>query len=273
MDAPRSAVGYRNRQTVRPSDRRRALAQPTAAPAARRRARIVVGDHDQDRRDAAVGALAQLGNLDVCAAVTGTADVMATVASVRPDGVLLITDMPELTHLATMAELRSVHPELPVTLMVGVAAECFHRVEAFPLLAGLRALIDPDSTMPYQRIAVVLVPAELTSPRTARRFLVSTLEAWNLEPLCSGAELVVSELVSNAVLHATSPAQITVGQIDDRSIRIEVKDWGLGDLVRRPGSSQDTSGRGLRLIDGLTGRWGSSSHLGERSVWCDLRVD
>jgi anti-sigma regulatory factor (Ser/Thr protein kinase)/CheY-like chemotaxis protein len=265
---------HRNRTAPRPQDARRRLAsRPMAVPLGRRRPRIVVGDHDLSRRDAAIGALSQFDSLDVCAAVTSPAEVIATVGSVRPDGVLLITDMPDLAQLSAMAALRSIHPELPVTLMVGVAENSFESADASTLLADLQALVDPLAKPPYQRVGAMLVPAELTSARAARRFAVATLSSWGLDALCTGVELVVSELVTNAVVHAASPAQVTLGQLDQGSVRVEVKDWGLGDLLPRRGGAQDPSGRGLRLVDGLTGRWGSSSHLGERSVWCDLRVD
>lgn len=252
--------------------RRRMPQRPVAGPAGPKRARILVGDDDRDRRDAAVRALRALDSIDVCGVAGSPHDVVEAVERTRPDGVLLVTDMPELEQLRAMADLRALHPELPASLMVGVDERTFDDRDAPALLAELRALVDPVARVPFQRVAVVLVPAELTSPRAARRFVTATLESWGLGALRGEAELVVSELVTNVVMHARSPAQVVVGQLDADAVRLEVKDWGHGDLVARRGGMRDHDGRGLRLVDGITTRWGSSTHLGERSVWCDLRL-
>lgn len=106
----------------------------------------------------------------------------------------------------------------------------------------------------------------------ARRELRQELAAWGLNRLAETAELVLSELFSNAVRHARSPRG---RQIETRyeqtpgGVRIEVHDANGNWPELRKVTADKECGRGLRLVDALTGsRWGVSEREGVgKRVW------
>jgi len=124
-------------------------------------------------------------------------------------------------------------------------------------------------------------PAKARSVPEARHELWATLSKWGLQELADIAELVVSELVTNAVQHAkVSGREVETRLIritDDNGatgLRIEVHDAGDGrPKLRRSRPSPPslaTRGRGLLLIDALVGsaHWGVSDRLGiGKLVW------
>lgn len=90
------------------------------------------------------------------------------------------------------------------------------------------------------------------------------LADWGLGDLAELAELVVSELVTNAQQHGAGPVYLRVG-LADGVLRVEVHDCGSGRPVRRRPSALDECGRGLVLLDALI-----SVHGGARGVADDL---
>ncbi|MGH3158099.1 MAG: ATP-binding protein [Streptosporangiaceae bacterium] len=97
----------------------------------------------------------------------------------------------------------------------------------------------------------------------ARKRVRETLHRWDLHAQADLAELIVSELVTNALRHGAGPIEVRLfyGCGD---LRIEVHDEGLGRPVRREVTDDDESGRGLLLLDGLLG-----IHGGARGVHDD----
>ncbi len=98
-------------------------------------------------------------------------------------------------------------------------------------------------------------PPEPSSSRKARRRVSSALEARHLEAVSVTVAQVVSELATNAVLHARTPFEVRVHVLDGY-VRIEVHDRTGRRPVRRYFSDQATSGRGLRLVEELCHAWG-----------------
>lgn len=87
------------------------------------------------------------------------------------------------------------------------------------------------------------------------------------------AVLAVSELVSNAVLHASAvPGEIQL-RLEARggTLRIEVEDCDPRPPVVGPAAAEHDRGRGLLIVDRLSARWGwSAIPENGKSVWCDL---
>lgn len=113
------------------------------------------------------------------------------------------------------------------------------------------------------------------APRLARRFVTKTLQEWQApETSIEHAQLLVSELVSNAVLHATGPIRMVIEETEAGGVwRIEVCNAGAGEPRMRRAAPQDLSGRGLQLVDELARGWGSSRVDGETSVWFEVSSD
>ena len=90
-------------------------------------------------------------------------------------------------------------------------------------------------------------PAELGHVRELVR---KTLAAWGLGEQTELAELVVTELATNALRHGIDPTDISLSYSRD-DLRTEVHDHGAGRPVRRRTTADDEQGRGLELLDGL----------------------
>ena len=106
----------------------------------------------------------------------------------------------------------------------------------------------------------------------ARRFLLETASAWGLPPdLTEVAQLVVSELVSNAVEHAETTS--TVGlELTDGRLKISVRDGSTIRPVSRPLDMVSFRGRGLPLIAQVSEDWGIVDHPDGKTVWAVLAV-
>jgi two-component sensor histidine kinase len=108
-------------------------------------------------------------------------------------------------------------------------------------------------------------------------FLGGWLDAWGLGHLAESAGLVGSELVTNAVVHAHPPyGNLIATRLErlDHGVRIEVHDAGGGEPERRRAGPDDGSGRGLALVDALTGgQWGVGGREGPgKVVWAVCRA-
>lgn len=123
-------------------------------------------------------------------------------------------------------------------------------------------------------------PAEATAARRARAAVRDRLTAWQLEGLGDIAALLVSELVTNALRHATGPIVVrltrsdgTVGEADGTAVlRVEVSD-PLPDPPReRSARPEDESGRGLQLLASAARRWGTRPGDNGKTVWFELTV-
>jgi len=106
----------------------------------------------------------------------------------------------------------------------------------------------------------------------ARDFVEGTLRNWECgDEVIDDARVVVTELVSNVVRHAGTDVSIDLDLIDD-FLRVAVGDRGNGHVVLRRDDQRSEVGRGLRLVDRLTDRWGVERQLGEKCVWAEWRV-
>ena len=113
------------------------------------------------------------------------------------------------------------------------------------------------------------------APRLARRFVSNTLTEWGVrDGSIERAQLLVSELVSNAVLHAAGPIRLVVEEVDrGQAFRIEVCNTGTGQPRLRHAAPDELSGRGLQLVDDLARGWGSSTDADQTSVWFEVLND
>lgn len=107
----------------------------------------------------------------------------------------------------------------------------------------------------------------------ARRWSKDVLDRVGAPELADTLALLVSELVSNVVLHARTPCSLRIGEERGR-IRVEVQDGSdrLPGLGERPDPLAQ-SGRGLQLVDGLSVAHGVDVQpLGGKRVWFELDV-
>ena len=139
-------------------------------------------------------------------------------------------------------------------------------------LARITSVLD-DLDMSWSRFAPteqIVLAADRSSASLARRFVRSTLESWDLHDLIEDSCIVVTELVTNAILHAGSAPTVRVS-VDARRIHIEVTDDDPTLPLGRSAGEDATSGRGLRLVEALAAGWGSTRlDTGGKVVWCEL---
>jgi anti-sigma regulatory factor (Ser/Thr protein kinase) len=109
----------------------------------------------------------------------------------------------------------------------------------------------------------------LHAPRLARRFISETLHGWGLGDLVDDAMLVVSELATNAVVHGGSDFTVGLSRGDDR-VRVSVADTSNDAPQPRNSELTTMGGRGLRLVDVVSVRWGHEAVHGGKVVWAEL---
>jgi serine phosphatase RsbU (regulator of sigma subunit)/anti-sigma regulatory factor (Ser/Thr protein kinase) len=102
----------------------------------------------------------------------------------------------------------------------------------------------------------------------ARSDVSRQLSAWGLEELDFTAELVVSELVTNAIRYGRPPIRLRL--IHDRTLQCEVSDAGSTTPHLRRARVLDEGGRGLLLVAQLAEHWGTRHARGDKTVWAEL---
>ena len=109
-------------------------------------------------------------------------------------------------------------------------------------------------------------PHEPQSVPAARRFATSALHGSSPETL-EAVELMVSELATNCIRHTDSGFELTIVRTGP-TIRVEATDRAGGTPTMRSPKPTDASGRGLKIIDMLSARWGVRSHGSDgKTVW------
>ncbi|WP_223838043.1 ATP-binding protein [Streptomyces venezuelae] len=109
-----------------------------------------------------------------------------------------------------------------------------------------------------------------TAPSRARRDVTLCLGTWGLDALVDDAQLVVSELVTNAIRHThTRRIGLSVTRHPDH-VRIVVTDTSRTLPAPTALASDTEVGRGLQLVDQLTTRWGSKRLRTGKQIWAEL---
>lgn len=111
------------------------------------------------------------------------------------------------------------------------------------------------------------------SPARARRLARARLTGWSVcEDTCDTAALVISELVTNAIVHTASGVVVCELYDGDDLVRIAVRDEGCapGEPHPSPQRPEEEHGRGLFLVDALSHSWGAQEHGPGLLVWADL---
>jgi anti-sigma regulatory factor (Ser/Thr protein kinase) len=112
------------------------------------------------------------------------------------------------------------------------------------------------------------------APLAARRFVSSVLARrpyqGRVKP--ADAKLVISELATNAVVHAGTPFTISL-RPNGSTLRISVRDWSLARPIVRNSGLTDLSGRGLHLVAAMAHKWGVEADPDGKTVWAELPLD
>jgi serine phosphatase RsbU (regulator of sigma subunit) len=150
--------------------------------------------------------------------------------------------------------------ELCKATLAGVYAD-HQRDDIAVLMARLRRL-SPDQHVTWK------LASELTSARRARMLVRRRLKRWGLAELIPTAELLASELVTNAVRY--SLGSIALRLVREGGLVCEVFDDSAALPRLRHASDEDERGRGLQVVSQLSQHWGARRTLSGKVVWCEL---
>ncbi|GHC97864.1 hypothetical protein GCM10010313_05890 [Streptomyces violarus] len=157
-----------------------------------------------------------------------------------------------LNHSATSLET------LCDTVMDAMLSES--RTDDAALLLARTHALDPHHVADWD---VEPDPAQVPG---ARKFAVDQLDAWGLEEAAFVTELVVSELVTNAIRYGEPPIRLRL--IRDTSLICEVSDASSTAPHLRRARAFDEGGRGLLLVAQLTQGWGTRHTTSGKTIWC-----
>ena len=175
-----------------------------------------------------------------------------------------------LWHLSRMCAEHAVPLLVAPLLMatIAVTATSALAVRSYATVEGALASL-PHATTPsaYQR-SMRLPPAE-TTPAEARAVARAAARSWGLDHLVFPTELVTSEFVSNAVMHAGTTVDLLIRRIDE-GVYIGVRDQSPAPPVptnRAPSDVTSMDGRGLYLVSTAASRWGYLVGTVNKVVW------
>lgn len=130
----------------------------------------------------------------------------------------------------------------------------------------------PDQAAAERRFRFELA-AHPGSPAQARRLTRARLTGWSVcEDTCDSAALIVSELVTNAIVHTATDVVVCELHDGEELVRIAVRDQGCapGQPQPSPQRGEEEHGRGLFLVDALCHAWGAQEHGPGLLVWAEL---
>ncbi|MEU1278047.1 SpoIIE family protein phosphatase [Streptomyces sp. NPDC005805] len=128
-------------------------------------------------------------------------------------------------------------------------------------------LVGSTKVLPADRTALWEVPADPAAVRRIRSAVTEKLGEWGLDELAFSTELILSELVTNAIRYAEGP--ILVRLIRDRTLICEVSDHSSTSPHLRQAASTDEGGRGLFLVAQYADRWGTRYAANGKVIWAE----
>jgi anti-sigma regulatory factor (Ser/Thr protein kinase) len=119
---------------------------------------------------------------------------------------------------------------------------------------------------------------EPDSASAARHWALDALKSWDPRACSADVQLVISELVTNAVVYGAGTIRVNLG-ITDGAVHIAVTDHGAQAVVPWVPSVEEVHGRGLWIVDRLARKWGVTDHdlagqhhLAGKTVWAEMTL-
>lgn len=114
------------------------------------------------------------------------------------------------------------------------------------------------------------LPPVRASHGAARDFVRDVLELWGRDDIVDDALVVIGELLTNALIHAPSPEYVVVVEWNGGLIRLEVWDSSPSMPQKLPIDLDGLHGRGMLIVDALSGAWGTRTAASGKCVWSVL---
>jgi anti-sigma regulatory factor (Ser/Thr protein kinase) len=181
------------------------------------------------------------------------------------------------TAIAVEALWNELRQELPFSLFCAYPAEAVTGGDraALAQVCGMHSGVigaPPPPSAPAHHTADLtrVFPGAADTPRAARHFVIDTLQAWGVESrLVDNAALVVTELTTNAMMHAGSGSKVRISARRD-AICIAVEDAAAALPIQRSPAALVSSGRGLAMVAALSQQWGADLLDDGKVVWAEL---
>jgi CheY-like chemotaxis protein/anti-sigma regulatory factor (Ser/Thr protein kinase) len=239
--------------------------------------RVLLVDDVADVRRLVRIALRYHGGFEVVGEARAGLEAVELARELRPDVVLLDLGLPDLAGRDVLTRLRGTVPAAKVVVFTGRDDEdrgWFEEHAAGYVLKGddLDYLVDllNDIGRRPDRREVARFDAVPSSVPLAREFVRALLRDWGADDVFHEASLIVTELASNAVLHAGSPYEVRITH-EDGVLRIEVADGGPGTPEPQPFSAVAETGRGIVLVSAVSASWGIDARPDGKVTWAELR--
>lgn len=245
--------------------------------------RLLVVDDNPDYRLLLRYALAG-SPIEVVGEADSTAEGLALAAALQPDLVVLDVVMQDDDALSSLQPLREAAPSAAVVV---VASYAEHELWGMsPHAEGVayvsKATPPRKLCQELERVALsaramsdvvaterARFPGEVQSARGARKFAGQVLESWGCADIEDAVLLLVSELVTNAVIHAHSDVEVIL-RLRPARVRVEIVDAASDYVQRRDAATDDQSGRGMALTEALAAAWGVDTLVAGKSVWFEV---
>jgi serine phosphatase RsbU (regulator of sigma subunit)/anti-sigma regulatory factor (Ser/Thr protein kinase) len=135
------------------------------------------------------------------------------------------------------------------------------------------AVLAVERALAQSRSDTMVVPAEPTGPSRVRQWMTRRLREWSVpEPVIGAAILCTSELTTNALLHAGTPAEVHIDLSAERLL-VSVADTGTrGSVTPTKADTMASRGRGLSLIEELSDAWGTDPSVRGATVWFEMLI-
>ncbi len=252
---------------------------------AQRPVRVVIVDDTPDMRLLLRTALVGRPDMQLVGEAGDGAVAIELAAGLRPDLLILDLEMPVLDGLAALPQLQAVAPDTRIVILSAFPASV-HAHTA--LSAGAVAYVEKSTPITelldellrgadlLDAVAASLSVSvrtsfsrELGTPSDARRFIATTLASWDTVDPIETVELLVTELVTNVIVHTRGTPDVRVSLHPD-FVHVEVSDPDAVALSPHQASIDDASGRGLHLVATMASAWGIVQVDGGKVVWFDV---
>lgn len=237
---------------------------------------VLLVDDDPELRAFVRRSLQAHGGFAVVGEASDGTGAVDAARRLRPEVVVLDVGLPDLAGSDVMAGIRSAAPETKVVVFADTQASQGAEAPAMDSAPDddqdLRYLVEllSDIRRERARAAKVGLGPEHTDVAMARRFVADQCERWQCPDVVEDAQLVVTELVTNALVHAGSTCELSA-RLGDSVLRLEVIDTGHGVPDPQLAGPMSERGRGLLLVSALSTAWGmEGSPDGRKMVWAEL---
>lgn len=241
------------------------------------RVSVLLVDDVAELRSVVRQALGRQGGFEVVAEAGSGAEAIEAAEQHQPDLVVLDFGLPDLAGREVLTAIQTVAPDAQVVVFTGSIGE-----EAPAVSRQVRGLVRKDQDVGYlvnllsdltgrhEYSASLALGPDHASVAVARRFIAERCLEWGCPELVEDAKLVLTELVTNALVHAGTRCAVRA-QYAGGLLRVEVVDHGGGRPDPKDPGHFDDHGRGLLLVSALCAAWGVDGRPdGRKIVWAEL---